>query len=73
MILANLLELWSSAWPAGLTTVALGALFSVILLIASEKLKVEVDPKIELDAFAGNLIFRDANRSERQSYGRRSI
>jgi len=43
----NYLELWNSAWPAGLTMLGLGSGFAVVLLIASEKLKVEVDPKIE--------------------------
>ncbi len=47
MILADILELWNSAWPAGLTMLGLGSGFAVVLLIASEKLKVEVDPKIE--------------------------
>ena len=32
---------------AGLTMVGLGSGFALVLLIASEKLKVEVDPKIE--------------------------
>jgi len=43
----NYLELWSSAWPAGVTMLGLGSGFAVLLLIASVKLKVEVDPKIE--------------------------
>lgn len=47
MILAGVLELWSSAWPAGLTMLGLGGGFAVVLLIANEKLKVEVDPKVE--------------------------
>jgi electron transport complex protein RnfB len=47
MILADILQLWSSAWPAGLTMLGLGSGFALVLLIASEKLKVEVDPKIE--------------------------
>ena len=47
MILAGVLELWNSAWPAGLTMLGLGGGFAVVLLIASEKLKVEVDPKVE--------------------------
>jgi len=47
MILADILQLWNSAWPAGITTLGLGTGFAVALLIASEKLKVEVDPKIE--------------------------
>ena len=41
------MELWSSAWPAGLTMLGLGSGFAVVLLIASIKLKVEIDPKIE--------------------------
>jgi electron transport complex protein RnfB len=47
MVLAEILQLWSSAWPAGLTMLSLGSGFALVLLIASEKLKVEVDPKIE--------------------------
>ncbi len=47
MILAGVLELWSSAWPAGLTMLSLGSGFALVLLIASVKLKVEVDPKVE--------------------------
>ncbi len=40
-------QAWSSAWPAGLTMLGLGLGFAVILLIASERLKVHVDPRIE--------------------------
>ena len=47
MILAGVLQLWNSAWPAGLTMLGLGSGFALVLLIASIKLKVEVDPKIE--------------------------
>jgi len=47
MILADILELWNSAWPAGVTMLVLGCSFAVVLLIASIKLKVEVDPKVE--------------------------
>jgi len=47
MILAGVLELWNSAWPAGLTMFGLGSGFALVLLIASIKLKVEVDPKVE--------------------------
>jgi electron transport complex protein RnfB len=47
MILANVLELWQGAWPAGVTMVALAAGFALVLLIASIKLHVTVDPKIE--------------------------
>jgi len=43
----NYLELWNSAWPAGVTMLGLGSGFAVVLLIASEKLAVKVDPKIE--------------------------
>ncbi len=47
MVIATIFELWNSAWPAGVTMLGLGGCFAVVLLIASEKLKVEVDPKIE--------------------------
>ncbi|MFC1737600.1 RnfABCDGE type electron transport complex subunit B [Planctomycetota bacterium] len=47
MILAGVYELWQSSWPAGLTMLGLGSGFAIVLLIASEKLKVKVDPKIE--------------------------
>ena len=47
MILCGVFELWSSAWPAGLTMLGLGSGFALVLLIASVKLKVEVDPKVE--------------------------
>ena len=47
MILADILNLWESAWPAGVTMLGLGGGFAIVLLIASKKLAVEVDPKIE--------------------------
>jgi len=47
MILADIYQLWQSAWPAGVTMLCLGSSFAVVLLIASEKLAVKVDPKIE--------------------------
>jgi len=47
MILADVLDLWSSAWPAGVMMLALGGGFALVLLVASEKLKVRVDPKVE--------------------------
>jgi len=47
MILADITSLWNSAWPAGLTMLGLGSGFAVVLLIASQKLKVEVDPQVE--------------------------
>jgi electron transport complex protein RnfB len=40
-------QLWSSAWPAGLTMLGLGFGFAVVLLIASERLKVRLDPQVE--------------------------
>ena len=39
--------MWNSAWPAGLTMLGLGSGFALVLLIASVKLKVEVDPIVE--------------------------
>jgi len=47
MFLADIYQLWNSAWPAGLTMLGLGSGFALVLLIASVKLKVEVDPKVE--------------------------
>jgi len=47
MNLADVYQLWQSAWPAGATMLVLGSSFAIVLLIASEKLRVEVDPKIE--------------------------
>jgi Na+-translocating ferredoxin:NAD+ oxidoreductase RNF subunit RnfB len=40
-------QLFNDVWPAGATLLGLGAGFALVLLIASEKLKVKVDPKIE--------------------------
>ena len=47
MLLADIIQLWNAAAPAGVTMLVLGTAFAIILLIASEKLKVTVDPKIE--------------------------
>jgi Na+-translocating ferredoxin:NAD+ oxidoreductase RNF subunit RnfB len=47
MVLADIYQLWNSAWPAGLTMLGLGSGFAVVLLVASQKLKVEVDPQVE--------------------------
>lgn len=47
MIWGDILELWSSAWPAGVIMLGLGSGFALVLLIASVKLKVVVDPKVE--------------------------
>ncbi len=43
MILADITQIWY----AGFTLAGLGTIFAVGLLVASEKLKVEVDPKVE--------------------------
>lgn len=47
MILADIITLWNNSWPAGLTMLVLGLGFSIVLLIADKKLKVEMEPKIE--------------------------
>jgi electron transport complex protein RnfB len=47
MLLAGILGMLQSTLLAGVTMLILGGVFAVVLLIASEKLKVEVDPKIE--------------------------
>jgi len=47
MISGNIFELLLSIWPAGLTMGVLGLGFALILLIANERLKIEIDPKIE--------------------------
>ena len=47
MILASVMDIINNAWPAAVLALGLGMLFALILLIASIKLKVEVDPKIE--------------------------
>ena len=47
MIIASVVELFNNAWPAAALALGLGSLFALILLIASIKLKVVVDPKIE--------------------------
>ena len=40
-------QLWSAAWPAGVTMLGLALAFAIVLLIASTRLKVEVDPRVE--------------------------
>jgi Na+-translocating ferredoxin:NAD+ oxidoreductase RNF subunit RnfB len=47
MILASIMEIVNNAWPAALLALGLGTVFAFILLIASIKLRVEVDPKVE--------------------------
>jgi RnfABCDGE-type electron transport complex B subunit len=48
----NWFELWQNSWPAGVTMLVLGLGFAVVLLIASEKLKVVQDERIERVAAA---------------------
>jgi len=54
MIMAqiNWFELWQNSWPAGITMLVLGLGFAIVLLIASEKLKVVQDERIEKVAAA---------------------
>lgn len=47
MILLTISQVWNAAWPAGLIMLGLGLGFAVVLLIASERLKVKVDPQVE--------------------------
>jgi RnfABCDGE-type electron transport complex B subunit len=47
MFLADIISLWNHSWPAGVIILGLGLVFAIILLIAGEKLKVKMDPKIE--------------------------
>lgn len=48
MILAvSITEMLQNAWPAAVLALGLGSVFALILLIASIKLRVVVDPKIE--------------------------
>jgi len=47
MILASVMELINNAWPAAALALGLASVFALVLLIASIKLKVVVDPKIE--------------------------
>lgn len=49
MIIASVtvMDMVQNAWPAALLALGLGSLFALILLIASIKLRVVVDPKID--------------------------
>ena len=47
MIVASAMEVVNSVWPAGVLMLGLGSSFALVLLIASIKLKVEMDPKVE--------------------------
>ena len=46
MVLMETFFILCRIWPAGLLMLGLGTGFAIVLLIASIKLKVEVDPKI---------------------------
>lgn len=52
MLAASFMELVQSAWPAAALLLGLGLVFAIVLLIASIKLKVEIDPKEEQILFA---------------------
>jgi RnfABCDGE-type electron transport complex B subunit len=43
----DLIKLWNGSWPAAVTMLVLGFGFAVILLVASEKLKVVQDERVE--------------------------
>ncbi len=47
MIIADVFKLVNNIWPAGAIMLGLGAAFALVLLIASIKLKVVVDPKLD--------------------------
>ena len=45
--IADIHQLWTAAWHAGLTMLILGLGFAIALLIASIKLKVKTDPRVD--------------------------
>ncbi|MFA5423073.1 MAG: RnfABCDGE type electron transport complex subunit B [Phycisphaerae bacterium] len=47
MMIADIGQLWNAAWPAGVILLGLSLLFSIVLLVASIKFKVTMDPKVE--------------------------
>lgn len=47
MMIADIVQLWNAAWPAGVILLGLSLLFSIVLLVASIKFKVTMDPKVE--------------------------
>ena len=47
MILASIMELVNNAWPAAVLALGLASVFALILLFASIKLRVVVDPKVD--------------------------
>ena len=47
IIAVSMTEMIQNAWPAALLALGLGSLFALILLVASIKLRVVIDPKIE--------------------------
>ena len=46
ILVADIFQLWNSSWPAGATMLVLGLGFAIVLLIASEKLKVKQDERV---------------------------
>ncbi len=46
-VTADIYRLFQTAWPAGVTMLVLGVGFAIVLLIARERLKVEIDPRVE--------------------------
>ncbi|MFA5555403.1 MAG: RnfABCDGE type electron transport complex subunit B [Phycisphaerae bacterium] len=47
MILADIIELLSNSWQAGVIMLGLSMVFAIVLLVASIKFKVQPDPKVE--------------------------
>lgn len=47
MILADIIELLSNSWQAGVIMLSLSLVFALVLLVASIKFKVQPDPKVE--------------------------
>jgi electron transport complex protein RnfB len=43
----DLIKLWNESWPAAVTMLVLGVGFAIVLLVASEKLKVVQDERID--------------------------
>lgn len=46
-MIIGVMDIVNNAWPAALLALGLGTVFALILLIASIKLRVDVDPKVE--------------------------
>ncbi len=47
MLISQMTGMWQEALPAGIMMLVLGSVFALVLLIASIKLKVEVDSRVE--------------------------